>query len=74
MKLEAHRRANDVRVRLIDGSAKRREPTQFWFGTRRYAKSGPRRLFVTQKYFLSPALAPESERSDAFLRVISTAA
>ena len=34
-------------------------PTQFFFGARRYASTGPRRLFVPQKPLMSPVFFRE---------------
>jgi len=47
-------------------------PMQFSFGARRYASTGPRRLFMPQKPLMSPVFQPGVERPRAILRVVSS--
>jgi hypothetical protein len=46
----------------------------FSFATRRYASSGPRRLFIPQKPLMSPVFEPDVQRPKAILRVVSSCA
>jgi len=45
-------------------------PIQFSFGARRYASTGPRRLFVPQKPLMSPVYAPEVMHPQTILRAV----
>jgi hypothetical protein len=40
----------------------RAAPTRFSFGARRYASTGPRRLFTLQECTVLPAFQPQAQR------------
>ena len=46
----------------------------FSFGARRYISKGPRRLFLTQKCFVSPTFEPEVARPNSLLHLRSNCA